>query len=493
MNKVFTTIFRIAGEMDGSLMKAISTAQNALRGLNKVSAAGVSVSGKAQQGYLGLKLQELQKMSAALEKYKAAQTAATAALQKSLEAQKKQTELRREYTKAAEEATRLKERLKDVERQRELARSAPERERAAWAVRAAQADYRAQLGLKAQAYAGYKAGELRAANLNAAYQRQNEALRQLQSRLSAAGITVQNMAAAEARLRERITETTAVMARQAANRYVSAHQANNIAGNDFNNAWGNMANATDTSRQILQPFISSVSTAMTYEAELSRSKALTQMDHINEGNVALIRQEMAMLDARYKEIGRTTQFSATQAAGAGNYLAMAGWNAEKINAGLPSVVNLAIASGSGVESAADILSNIQTGFGMDADAESIQHLADVLTYTVTHSNQNLQQLGDTMKYVAPVAKMFGSRVEETAALTKFMADAGIQGSMAGTSLRATMLRLVAPPKKASKAMQENGITVDDATKAWVNAQETDYVGRECNRRTSNGVDNRADQ
>ena len=299
---------------------------------------------------------------------------------------------------------------------------------------------------------------------------QTSELRELQSALRGACGSINNLSGAEAKLRAALDATNAAM--KAKERRSKAYLNQNAVGEQFNTAWAKMSNALVTAQTVMSPVVTTTERAMNYEAELLRSKALTQMDNIHAGNVAAIEREMAMLDAKYKEIGRTTQFSATQAAGAGNYLAMAGWNAEKIDAGLPSVVNLAIAFGAGVETAADILSNIQTGFGIDTSAASIRHLADVLTYTVTHSNQNLQQLGETMKYAAPVAKMFGSSLEETAALTKFMADAGIQGSMAGTSLRATMLRLVAPPKKASKAMQENGITVDDASKAWVNAQET---------------------
>lgn len=292
--------------------------------------------------------------------------------------------------------------------------------------------------------------------------------------LNEAGYGVNRLVSSMMRLNQAAKEANAELHRiaETTKRLSEARDQSRNATNDLNNAWENMSNAVTTAQSIMSPITSSVETAKSFEAAVSKSKALTQMDNIRFGNTEAMEREMKALTERYLEIGRTTTFTATQAAEAGNYLAMAGWKAPEIDQGLGSVVNLAMASGSGVERAADILSNIQTAFGMGKTQADIQHLADVLTYTVTHSNQDLSQLGDTMKYAAPIAKMFGSKVEETAAMTKFLADAGIQGSMAGTSLRATMLRLVAPPKKASKAMQENGITVDDAQKAWVNAQET---------------------
>lgn len=140
---------------------------------------------------------------------------------------------------------------------------------------------------------------------------------------------------------------------------------------------------------------------------------------------------------------------------------MAGWKTEQIYGTMPGMLNLAAGAGTDLARTADIVSDNMTAMGVPVEKAS--HFMDVYAYALTNSNVNLESLGETMKYAAPVAAAFGATLEDTTAMTMMMGNAGIKGSMAGTALRMGLLRLSGPPKKASKAMNELGISVSDAT------------------------------
>ena len=159
-----------------------------------------------------------------------------------------------------------------------------------------------------------------------------------------------------------------------------------------------------------------------------------------------------------KELGRTTQFTATQAAEAQSFLAKAGFKVDKIYAAMPHTLNLAAAAQMDMGSAADIVSNIMSGFGMEAD--QLGGAVDVLAKAFTSSNVDLRMLGDSMKYAAPVAKGFGVTFQETAAAVGIMGNAGIQGSMAGRALKNMLIALKSPTKSATREMKKMGLTVD---------------------------------
>lgn len=128
---------------------------------------------------------------------------------------------------------------------------------------------------------------------------------------------------------------------------------------------------------------------------------------------------------------------------------------------MPGLWALAAAGGTDLARTADIVSDDLTAFGLSADQAG--HMADVFAVTVTRTNTNVEMLGATMKYAAPVAKAFGASMEETAALAGLMANSGIKASQAGTALRSGFLRLAGPPKQAAKAMQELGMAMSDIT------------------------------
>ncbi|MGW8285751.1 MAG: phage tail tape measure protein [Candidatus Deferrimicrobiaceae bacterium] len=160
-----------------------------------------------------------------------------------------------------------------------------------------------------------------------------------------------------------------------------------------------------------------------------------------------------------RELGATTIFTAKEAAEGMGYLAMAGFNAEKQIAALPAVLDLATAAGADLGRTAEISSNIMGAFGIRAD--EMRKASDVLAATFTRSNTTLESLGETMKYAGPNAKAAGVGLAEVAKFAAVMGNAGIDGSLAGTALRAMLQRLSAPPKAAAAALKKLGIVTQD--------------------------------
>lgn len=193
-----------------------------------------------------------------------------------------------------------------------------------------------------------------------------------------------------------------------------------------------------------------VYTAAGFEKSMSRVKALTGATEV----------EFVQLTDTARELGATTEFSAQEAAEGMQYLAMAGFDVNEIISAMPNVLNLASAAQVDLGTSADIVSNIMTGFGITA--EETDRAVDVLVETMRSANTDLHMLGDAMKYVAPVAHGLGWSIEETASAIAAMSDAGIQGSQAGTSLRAALLSLASPTGQTEKAMKKFNIEVMDA-------------------------------
>ena len=166
-----------------------------------------------------------------------------------------------------------------------------------------------------------------------------------------------------------------------------------------------------------------------------------------------------------KELGSTTQFSATQAADAMGFLAQAGFSANEVMGAIPSTLQLASAAQLDLASAADITSNILAGFGLEV--EELGRANDVLVKTFTSANTDLVQLGQAMKFVGPVAKAAGVSFEETAAAVGLLGNAGIQASMAGTTLRGAITRMLSPSNEAKKVMARLGLEVQNTDGSFV--------------------------
>lgn len=171
-------------------------------------------------------------------------------------------------------------------------------------------------------------------------------------------------------------------------------------------------------------------------------------------------KDLERLSNKAKEMGATTKFSATESATALKYMAMAGWKTNQVVSGLAGVMNLAAASGEDLGTVSDIVTDSMTAFGLKANQSG--HFADVLAKASSSSNTNVGLMGETFKYVAPLAGSMGYSIEDTATAIGLMANAGIKGSQAGTSLRSILTRLVKPPKDAAAALSELGISTTNA-------------------------------
>jgi TP901 family phage tail tape measure protein len=210
----------------------------------------------------------------------------------------------------------------------------------------------------------------------------------------------------------------------------------------------------DLSKYVSLPIIALGAVALTTAAEFEKS-----MNKVRAVTGATGRDFDAMQE-QAKELGRTTQFSASQAADGMSFLAMAGFEANEIVSSMPAVLNLAAAGQVELAQAADIASNIMSGYGMTT--EQLGHAVDVMAKTFTSANTDISQLGDAMKYVGPVAASAGVQFEEVAAAIGLLGNAGIQGSMAGTTLRGAISALVGPGNKAANVMRKLGLDVTTA-------------------------------
>lgn len=161
-----------------------------------------------------------------------------------------------------------------------------------------------------------------------------------------------------------------------------------------------------------------------------------------------------------KDLGATTMFTAGQVADGMGFLAMAGFDVNETLGAMPSVLQLATAAQLDLGRAADITSNILTGYGLEV--HELAGANDILVKAMTSANVDLEMLGTSFKFVGPLAKAAGVTFDETAAAIALMGDAGIQGSMAGTSLRRAITSLIAPTAGAQRVLDRLGVTTTDA-------------------------------
>lgn len=172
-------------------------------------------------------------------------------------------------------------------------------------------------------------------------------------------------------------------------------------------------------------------------------------------------KEMEQLRAKAKEMGAQTKFSATESAEAFNYMAMAGWKTNDMLDGIEGIMNLAAASGEDLATTSDIVTDALTAFGLSAKDST--HFADVLAAASSNANTNISMMGETFKYVAPVAGALGFSVEDVSTAIGLMANSGIKGSQAGTALRNIFTRMVKPTKESAEVMKQLGVSVTDSS------------------------------
>jgi TP901 family phage tail tape measure protein len=170
--------------------------------------------------------------------------------------------------------------------------------------------------------------------------------------------------------------------------------------------------------------------------------------------------DMARLSDVAKDLGATTAYTAGQAGDAMYFLASAGFDTNQVIAAMPATLQLAAAAQMDLATAADITSNILSGYGMEVD--ELGQANDVLVRTFQRTNTNLMMLGEAFKYAGPVAKGAGVEFEEAAAAIGLMGNAGIQASMAGTSLRGALTRMLSPTKQIQEVMNRLGLDLAGA-------------------------------
>ena len=191
-------------------------------------------------------------------------------------------------------------------------------------------------------------------------------------------------------------------------------------------------------------------TGMDFEAAMSEVGAIS----------GATGEDLKALEDMAKEMGATTKFSASEAAEGLKFMAMAGWDTQQQLDGLPGVLSLAAASGEALGTVSDIVTDAMTAFGMEAARAG--EFADTLAAAASSSNTNVSMLGESFKNVAPVAGALGFEAKDTAIALGLMANAGIKGGQAGTSMRSILTRLVKPTKESGTAMDQLGISLTDS-------------------------------
>ncbi len=300
-----------------------------------------------------------------------------------------------------------------------------------------------------------------AQRLKRTHGQQSTELQTLRTRLNSAGMSTRQLSSGERELRSNIAQTNRALTEQKTRLEQVARQQQRVNEAKERLARGqaltsSMAATGATGLAMgtgaLYTGAKMMAPGIEFDATMSKVQALSRLGKDDEALAALRQQA--------RELGEKTMFSATEAAQGQSFLAMAGFKPEDIVASMPAMLDVAKAGDMELAQTADIASNILTGFSLEAS--DMTRVGDVLTAAFTRSNTSLYMLGETMKYAAPNAAAYGQDIEIMAAAAGKLGDAGIQGSMGGTALRAILSRLAAPPKEAAKALDQLGIKVKDA-------------------------------
>lgn len=192
-----------------------------------------------------------------------------------------------------------------------------------------------------------------------------------------------------------------------------------------------------------------VKTAADFDSSMSNVQAISSASA----------DDMEKLRDKAREMGEKTKFSATEAGDAMSYMAMAGWKTGDMLDGVEGIMNLAAASGEDLASTSDIVTDALTAFGMGAEESG--KLADIMAAASKNANTNVSMLGESFKYVAPVAGAMGYEAEDVAVALGLMANNGIKASQGGTALRTLLTNMAKPTETMSKAMDVLGVKLDD--------------------------------
>ncbi|MEV2287472.1 phage tail tape measure protein, partial [Paenibacillus larvae] len=197
-------------------------------------------------------------------------------------------------------------------------------------------------------------------------------------------------------------------------------------------------------------FAAVVKQAADFEQQMSKVKAIS----------GATGEDFQRLNETARHLGATTKFTATQAGEGMEYLALAGWKTNDIISAMPGMLDLAAAGALDLGRAADIVSDTMQAFGLDASTAT--HAADVFAYAQANANTNVEQMGEAMKYLSPIAHALGWSLEESSAATMSLANSGLKGSIAGQAFASSLARLAKPTKRMAGLMKKTGMEFFDA-------------------------------
>lgn len=195
--------------------------------------------------------------------------------------------------------------------------------------------------------------------------------------------------------------------------------------------------------------------AVDYQNTMTSVKAILES---NKKLTGYTPSNFAQMARNVRQVGMDTKFTAPEVAGAARFMAMAGLGVREINNSIRPIADVALIGDNELEMTADKLTNIQTAFGIGKDPKAMRKLADNLTTTFTRFNTDMMMTAEAMQYAAPVASAAGLGLEDTLAMIGVMGNAGIQSSMAGTTLRMALQNIINPNKKQKAMWDKLGIS-----------------------------------
>lgn len=225
------------------------------------------------------------------------------------------------------------------------------------------------------------------------------------------------------------------------------------AGEKLQNAGEAMNNAGNTLLKMSAPVVAFGAYAT--KATMDFEEGMAKVQAISGATAA----ELEQLKDKAKEMGEKTKFSATESAEALQYMSMAGWKTNQMLTGLEGIMNLSAASGESLALVSDIVTDALTAFGMKAEESG--RFADILASASSNANTNVAMMGETFKYVAPIAGAMKYSAEDTAVAIGLMANSGIKASQAGTSLRQVLMGLQGGVELTTKGAQKFHVEVQN--------------------------------
>lgn len=219
---------------------------------------------------------------------------------------------------------------------------------------------------------------------------------------------------------------------------------------------------------VLSSLINSLKDVVAGTVEVGKAfdKSMSQVGAVSGATA----DELQALRDKAKEMGSTTKFTASEAADAFNYMAMAGWKTEDMLNGIDGILQLAAASGSDLATASDIVTDALTAMGYSA--KDAGRLSDVMAAASSNANTNVEMMGATFQYAAPIVGALGMNMEDTAVAVGLMANAGIKGEKAGTALRSILTRLSTDAGATSKSFGALGTLTNELGVEFYNTDGT---------------------